>query len=90
MTQELRECVSGCGTNGLRICGTGNVRHECRGNGLEEQSNAGGHAGDVATESAAERQEAGQESNGGEEESEQVEDEHEPGHVEVVVRSASG
>jgi hypothetical protein len=53
---------------------------------LKKKGNAGGKAGKVSAESAIKREQAGEKSNYGEKESDNVKCEHKSGHIVVVTR----
>lgn len=60
-------------------------RHQCCCKSLEKKGNAGGEAGKVSAESATKREQAGQKSNYGEKESDDVRCEHKSGHIVIVM-----
>lgn len=64
-----------------------NLRHESSSQSLEKQSDEGRHRGDVATETANKGKKTSNEGDGAEEQCNQVESEHEPREIVVLLRA---
>ena len=71
-----------------RAIGVGDLRHQSGGQNLEEEGECYSHASHITAETRAERQETGEESDDGKEESNDEECKHEAGKVIVVVRTS--